>query len=636
MSKATLVGFATGAVLAPGSIASGRFLIRQLNTMFGPIVVYNATDQKTQREIALWAVPPGLLPPDVVSATRSAIKAACTITHKDLVASFGSSSDPAGTLFVATEPLGPTSVADLIEKKQKEGHVHGLQAAYQLLAYVMNALAAVHSVMAHGAVCPAMVRIDAQGHVKLAGLGMVSALTLTNVMPKEYIAPEVRKGAPPTPRSDIYSLGAMLYQLCTGKTPDPSQPASSIVNGLPSTFDIIIENCMAESPDDRFESVTEVKGALASLVAPSVHPPPPSEALDIPIEIDDSIDVQAAIAAAPPRRLTIPPGSIATRTAPARGATPPAAAAGSSISLAEMITNPSAPTPHAKSIDLKGLLDHVTTDDAPRWMFVRGGLDHGPLTARELVQAIVRNEVLEDNVVFNMDTGERKKLIEWPQFRELAEQAREKRRREQHDREVRSAIAEDKISARAKAAVATTLVVVAAGLGVVYYKTLGPGRSEARRQAELDDAIARGQLRLSESGLQVLETPPPPTTRRTSSSGGSSAGFGSYEAAMNQPVEYNFNGNVGGGTLSDREIAAPLNAALGRFGSCATAEIARGGNAREVRMRIAVGGNGVPMGVTVLTGSPAFKNCIANVVRGLRWRAFGGPRIGFAWGFSLQ
>ncbi len=106
---------------------------------------------------------------------------------------------------------------------------------------------------------------------------------------------------------------------------------------------------------------------------------------------------------------------------------------------------------------------------------------------------------------------------------------------------------------------------------------------------------------------------------------------------MNAPVDFNFTGaGPGGGTLNDHEIAAPLNANLSRFGSCATAEMARGGNVHQVQMRIAVGGTGAPIGVTVASTSAAFKNCVGGVVRGLRWRAFGGPRIGFAWGFSLQ
>jgi hypothetical protein len=293
--------------------------------------------------------------------------------------------------------------------------------------------------------------------------------------------------------------------------------------------------------------------------------------------------------------------------------------------------------PRLSNVDLKGLLDEATTNDAPRWMFVRGGLDHGPLSARELIQAIVRNEVLDSDVVFNMDSGERRKLTEWPQYHEFAEQAREKRKRDRHNREVKSAIAEESTSAKAKGAVAIALIVVLALIGVAYFKTLSPAARAARRQAELDDQIAHGQLHLAEGGLQVLPAPPPSTGGGGHHGGGGGGSFGSYEAAMNAPIEFNFGGaGPSGGSLSDREISAPLNASLTRFGSCATAEIARGGNAHQVQMRIAIGGNGAAIGVTVPAGSPAFRGCVAGIVRSLHWRAFGGPRIGLAWGFSLQ
>ena len=622
MANATIPGMSTGSVLGPGSLVSGRFQVEGLGTMLGSIVIYNAKDQKTQRPVALWAVPPKMIRPDVVNATRSAVKIATGIAHKDLVVPFGSSSDIHGTLFVATEPLGTTSVADLIEKKNKEGHTHGLPAAYQLLGHAMNAMTAAHAQLAHGAISPALLRVDAQGHVKLAGLGMLAPLVAAKAIPEHFIAPEIRRGGSPTPRADVYSLAAMLYELVTGKPYNADVPAKSLVPALPTTFDIIMENCLSENPDDRFESVAEMKGALASLVAPSIAPPPASEGLDVPVEFDIDVDL-SGMNAAPPVSSPSPIG------APQIGAR---------MSMVEPISAP-VDMPRASSVDLKGLLDEATANDAPRWMFVRNGLDHGPLSARELIQAIVRNEVLEDDVVFNMDSNDRRKLTEWPQYREFAEQARDKRRKDQHSREVKSAIAEEGVSTKAKGAVAVALVIVIAMLGVVYYKTLGPGRSLERRQAELESALAHGQLRLQEGGLQVLDTTPPPTAPGHHGGGGHGGGgfAGSYEAAMNTPIEMNFGGSgPSGGTLNDREISAPLNANLQRFGSCATAEMARGGSVRQVQMRIAVGGTGAPIGVTVVSGSGAFKGCVGGIVRGLRWRAFGGPRIGFAWGFSLQ
>ncbi len=657
MAKETLLGVATSAVLPPGATVSGRFVVEGLRTQLGPVCIYAARDQRTQRPVGLWAIPAGIIGPDVINATRAAVKAAAGAAHKDLVVPFGSSTDATGTLFIASEPIGQTSARDLIDRKRAEGHVHGLAAAYSVLAHAMNGLVAAHAVLAHGAVSPELIRIDEQGHVKLAGLGLLAPLVMAGSVRPEYVAPEVRAGSPPTAQSDIFSLGAVLYEMCTGFPPDPSRPATSLVEGLPATFDIIIENCLADSPADRFESVTEMKGALASLVAPTIAPPP-SEALDVPIEFDVEIDVSAAVAAAPPRRLTIPPGTIRQSTRPgaphnappaggydpmAQGIPPPAAAPqiGSRVSMVGEMPAPVSDNSRLSSVDLKGLLDAATTDDAQRWMFVRGGLDHGPLSARELIQSIIRNDVMDDDVVFNMDSGERRKLGEWPQYREFAEQAREKRKRVQHQKEVKGAIRDDAISIKAKGAVAVALVMVVAIIGVVYYKTLGPGRAFARRQAEFEAAVARGQLHLASGGLQVLEaptSPPPGSTTRRAHSGGGGGGFqGSYEAAMNAPIEFNFgSGNMGGGVLNDREIAGPLNAALGRFGSCATAELARGGAARNVSMRIAVGGNGSAIGLSVPSGSGAFRSCVGGVVRGIRWRAFGGPRMGFSWGFSLQ
>jgi hypothetical protein len=106
----------------------------------------------------------------------------------------------------------------------------------------------------------------------------------------------------------------------------------------------------------------------------------------------------------------------------------------------------------------------------------------------------------------------------------------------------------------------------------------------------------------------------------------------SYESAMAQPIDFNFAGGGGpaGGTLSDAEIVRPLNASLSRFAGCLG-----DGSARNVTLRIAIGGNGRAMGVTVNNGSAGVKGCVSSTVRSLSWRAFGGPRIGLSWGFGF-
>src|SRR6185436_18195588 len=75
-------------------------------------------------------------------------------------------------------------------------------------------------------------------------------------------------------------------------------------------------------------------------------------------------------------------------------------------------------------VDLSSLLSKITENDAARWMAQKDGLDHGPFSGRELVALIAKGEVLGDHVLLNMDTGERRKVREYPEFLEFVEQWR--------------------------------------------------------------------------------------------------------------------------------------------------------------------------------------------------------------------
>jgi serine/threonine protein kinase len=625
MAETTLPGIATPAALREGQVVAGRFTVQKVATNFGPLMVYAAKDNKTQKDVSIWAAPQGMVRPELSANVRNAVRAVSAMKSPDSLAVFGLSVDPAtGVLLVATEVLPPESAEDWLAKQTNESKSLSLNDAVHVLSPILDVLSVAHAQnIVHGALGPSTVRV-VNGKGKLSGLGLGVLLAASKEIHESFIAPEVRKGLAPNARSDIYSLGAMLFWLCTGQRFDPAISATAIVSSLPITFDVIIENSTAEAPDDRFKSIASMKAALNALIAPPeetaqrVAPPPSNtaelegtEGLDVAVDVDpvqhSALDVAVDI------------DTSALYAAPA-GAAPFEGARPSMVGVA--------PAPVAG--DLEGLVTEATANDAPRWMFVRNGLDHGPLTARELIQAIIRDEVLDDNIVFNMDSGERKKLNEWPQYREFAEQAREKRKRHQHEHEVKSAIAEDTINARAKLLVGVATVAAVALLFVVYWKTLGPG-SASRRTAELD--IPRPNARAVGGAIEVLPPPPADELRRArASGGGGSGGFTSYEAAMSAPIEFNMTGGGGGmGTLSDREIVGPLNASLARFAGCAAL-----GSPGDVRLRIAVGGTGAPIGVTVLNGSPAFKGCVVGIIRGLRWRAFGGPRVGFSWGFSVQ
>ncbi|MDC0712549.1 SUMF1/EgtB/PvdO family nonheme iron enzyme [Stigmatella sp. ncwal1] len=108
-----------------------------------------------------------------------------------------------------------------------------------------------------------------------------TALTATGawVGTPRYMAPELWRGEAASPRSDVYSLGALLYELCVGKAPlhglglnelleavqQPVPPVASAVDGIEPRFAAIIDRCLELTPAQRFASAEELREALESL-----------------------------------------------------------------------------------------------------------------------------------------------------------------------------------------------------------------------------------------------------------------------------------------------------------------------------------------------------------------------------------
>ena len=579
--------------LPPGTVVGGRFKVEGLATRLGLLSVHHARDQKTQRLVALWLIPAGALPDAHVEATRKSVRAAASVQHAGLIAPFGTSVLPDGTLCVATEPLGDSALVDIIDARTREARPHSPIEAYEFVANVTTALDAAHGWVAHGAIAPEIIRFDG-GRVRLAGLGLLTPLVLLDAVSTRYVAPEVRNGQAPTPASDVYSVGVVLYELLTNKPFDRRVRLSEAAPGLPITIEVILENCVSPDPADRFESMAEVQNALGAVVSPDKAAVVPKRAApgEIPVVFEYPSEAEIPV--------------IFDLPDPTRGS----------------------------DADLGSLLQVATTGDADRWMFSHGGLDHGPLSARELIAAIIRHEALADDAVTNMETGERRPLRAWAQYVEFVETATDKRNIDARQAATKDALADAGHAKRGKALITGAIGVALLMVGGVFWFTVGPGGRHTRSAAEIDSLIARGELRVQTTNI-VLLPPPPPSARHSGGGGGGGGGHGgsmTYESAMAQAIDFNFAGAGGpaGGTLSDAEIVRPLNGALSRFAGCLG-----DGSARNVTLRIAIGGNGRAMGVTVNNGSAGVKGCVASTVRSLSWRSFGGPRIGLSWGFGF-
>ncbi len=238
---------------------------------------------------------------------------------------------------------------------------------------------------------PSNAMVDSQGNLFLTDFGIAKLLeggahfTSTGAMmgTPAYMSPEQAQGDKVDQRTDIYSLGIILYELTTGRVPfeaetplavvlkqisAPLPPPTSLKADLAPEIERVLLKALAKSPEDRFQSVAEFLGAWKSAVkaaevrafagAATVHVPPAADTVAAPPRAEATQVAPAA--AAPAARPGLPPAAIigavgvvmiglifvlavlpnlrprpaATATAPAAAGQPTAAIAGTAAATA--------------------------------------------------------------------------------------------------------------------------------------------------------------------------------------------------------------------------------------------------------------------------------------------------------------
>ncbi len=611
--------------LEPGAVVGGRFRVEEKARDDELGTVFKARDEKTNKAIALRRITPGLVDEAGKKKLRSECRIAASLSHRNLVVTYGVGS-ASGSPFIAAEWVDGKPISQVVrERAAKGGHV-SLKGAYNVVASVCRALETVHEKTCHGAIRPSVVWVTESGRVKLGDVGLGKALVesrgpaIFDARDQASLAPEVKSGEAPTVASDIFGVGALLYELLTAKSPaDGFVPPSQAHEEADGAIDEVLLKCLAPDPAARYQSADAVRSALQPLIG-GVDAASPAEDfgfdVDLDLDGDGEVDEPAPAAKAAPK----PPRPK-----------PPAPKAAADPFPAPMAMD----APAGAEVDLGGLLAKITENDAARWMAVKDGLDHGPFTGRELVELIVQGEVREEHDLMNMDTGERKPVAEWPDFTEFVEQ---RRIREAQDAKKAALDKAEKSEARSgafKLAVAgAALLAVLIGIGVFVITREG-GDAEEVLQAETGDLYERGGIELSGTA-GILPDPPRRGGRggRMRSGGGGSAGFaGSYEDAMNIAIELGDATMAGGQSrLSPAQVQGVMNRHLnGSIGRCADQASGLVGN---VTIDIAIAGSGQVMGVSARQGSGSFKSCIRNAVRRIRFPSFGAPRMGARFSFN--
>jgi eukaryotic-like serine/threonine-protein kinase len=245
--------------------------------------VYRGTDQVLDRTVAIKVLADRYAEDDnFVTRFRREAQAAAALSHPNVVAVFDTGDDDAAHYIVMEYVEGRT----LGEVLKVQGPFDADRAS-AIAEDVATALQAAHERgLVHRDVKPGNVMIDTEGRVKVMDFGIARAaandtLTQTGTIlgTAAYLSPEQARGDSVDARSDIYSLGCVLFEMVAGRPPftgdspvslafrhvneDP-QPPSVYRPGVPPQVEAVIMRALEKDPGQRYQSAEEFRRALAA------------------------------------------------------------------------------------------------------------------------------------------------------------------------------------------------------------------------------------------------------------------------------------------------------------------------------------------------------------------------------------
>ena len=256
-------------------------------------VVYKARDTRLGRFVAVKVLAPGMASdPDRRQRLAREARAASALAHPNVLTVHEIGSE-GGVDFIVTEYVPGKTLAQLIPPR-------GLPAreALRWAVPIADALAATHAAgVIHRDLKPANVMVTDAGLVKILDFGLARFIDpgpmaegddTEAVLTREgtvfgtcaYMSPEQAEGREVDARSDIFSLGAVLYEMVTGRRAfardsasatiaavlrDEPEPAAAVSPGLPPELERVIHRCLRKDPAKRFQSMADLKVALEEL-----------------------------------------------------------------------------------------------------------------------------------------------------------------------------------------------------------------------------------------------------------------------------------------------------------------------------------------------------------------------------------
>ncbi|MBD0330692.1 MAG: Stk1 family PASTA domain-containing Ser/Thr kinase [Thermoleophilia bacterium] len=255
-------------------------IVRRLGSG-GMATVYLAEDEVLGRRVAIKILNERYANDEqFVERFRREAKSAAGLSHPNIVSIYDRG-EAEGTYYIAMEHLDGRTLKQLIlARGPAPPHV-----AIDYTRQLLSALRFAHrNGIVHRDIKPHNVIVDAEGRAKVTDFGIARAAAASQmteagsiVGTAQYLSPEQARGGPLDHRSDLYSVGIVLYELLTGTLPftgdspvevamkhlsETPRPPSERREGVPEELDLVVMRALAKDPDERYQTAEEMDADL--------------------------------------------------------------------------------------------------------------------------------------------------------------------------------------------------------------------------------------------------------------------------------------------------------------------------------------------------------------------------------------